>query len=110
MSITMHLFYTGKGGSARRFVEEMERSGTADRIRAEDGNEGYAYYLPMNDPETVLLIDSWRDQAALDAHHASPMMSVIAALREKYDLHMRAQRYVSDMGGIPAADRFFIKQ
>ena len=71
MSITMHLFYTGKDGSARRFAEEMEHSGTADRIRAEDGNEGYAYYLPMNDPETVLLIDSWRDQTALDAHHAS---------------------------------------
>ena len=51
MSITMHLFYTGKDGSARRFAEEMEHSGTADRIRAEDGNEGYVYYLPMNAPE-----------------------------------------------------------
>ena len=63
----------------------------------------------MNDPETVLLIDSWKDQASLDIHHASPMMGTIAALREKYDLHMRAERYVSDEAGLPDADKKFIK-
>ena len=46
-------------------------------------------------PETILLIDSWTDQAAIDIHHASPMMATIAALREKYDLHMTVERYVS---------------
>ncbi|MBO4865682.1 MAG: antibiotic biosynthesis monooxygenase, partial [Ruminococcus sp.] len=45
--------------------------------------------------ETVLLIDSWTDQAAIDAHHASPMMQKIMELREKYDLHMTAERFVS---------------
>ena len=42
-----------------------------------------------------MLIDSWEDQAALDAHHASPMMGTITALREKYDLHMTVERYMS---------------
>ena len=92
MSITMNLYYTGKDGNARKFAEEMERSGTAGQIRAEAGNEKYDYFFPMNDPETVLLIDSWKDQESLDIHHASPMMGAIAALREKYDLHMRAER------------------
>ena len=41
----------------------------------------------------MLLIDRWRDQAALDRRHASPMMKSLAALREKYDLHMRVERY-----------------
>ena len=110
MSITMNLYYTGTNGSARKFAEEMEQSGTAARIRAEDGNLRYDYFLPMSDPETVLLIDSWKDQASLDVHHASPMMGTIAALREKYDLHMRAERYVSDDAGIPASDAKFIKE
>lgn len=110
MSITMNLYYTGKDGSARKFAEEMERSGTADLIRAEAGNERYDYFFPMNDPETVLLIDSWKDQASLDVHHASPMMGTIAALREKYDLHMRAERYLSDSAGIPDSDSKFIKE
>lgn len=110
MSITMNLYYTGKDGNARKFAEEMEQSGTAALIRAEEGNEKYEYFFPMNDPETVLLIDSWKDQTSLDIHHGSPMMETIAALREKYDLHMRAERYVSDDAGISDADKKFIKE
>ena len=107
MSITVNLYYTGTSGSARKFAEEMESSGTADAIRAGKGNLRYEYFFPMNDPETVLLIDSWRDQAAIDAHHASPMMGTIAALREKYDLHMKAERFVSDEGPV---DESFIRK
>ena len=109
MSIVVNLYYTGKNGNARRFAEEMERSGTADLIRKENGNEQYRYFFPMDDPETVLLIDAWRDQAAIDAHHASPMMAMIAQLREKYDLHMRVERYITDEDGIPSTDTQFIR-
>ncbi len=110
MSITMNLYYTGKDGNARKFAEEMEQSGTAALIRAEDGNEKYDYFFPMSDPETVLLIDSWKDQESIDVHHASPMMNTIAQLREKYDLHMRAERYISDDESISDADKKFIKK
>ena len=105
--ITVNLYYTGTNGNARKFAEEMESSGTADLIRAEKGNIRYEYFFPMKDPETVLLIDAWTDQAAIDAHHASPMMANIAELREKYDLHMRVERYISDETGVPASDKEF---
>ncbi len=105
--ITVNLYYKGSNGSARAFAEEMERSGIADDIRREPGNLRYQYFLPLNDPETVLLIDSWADQAAIDAHHASPMMGKLAALREKYDLHMTAERFVSEDLGTD--DRFIRK-
>ncbi|EOS67071.1 putative quinol monooxygenase [Oscillibacter sp. 1-3] len=110
MSIMVNLYYTGTGGAARAFAREMEESGTADRVRAEAGNQRYAYFFPADDPETVLLMDVWTDQAALDRHHASPMMETIAKLREKYGLRMRAERYVTDREGIPASDRAFIKE
>lgn len=109
MSITVNLYYTGKDGNARKFAQEMEESGTAAAIREEDGNLKYEYFFPMQDPETVLLIDSWRDQAAIDAHHATPMMSKIVSLREKYDLHMRAERYRDDEEGMPERDKQFIR-
>lgn len=94
--ITVNLYYTGTNGNARAFVQEMESSGIADAIRQEPGNLRYQYFQPLDDPETVLLIDSWTDQNAIDAHHASPMMAQIAELREKYDLHMRAERFISE--------------
>ena len=110
MSIVVNLYYTGVNGNARKFAEEMERSGTADRIRKESGNLRYAYFLPMDDPETVLLIDMWKDQKSIDLHHASPMMDTIAQLREKYDLHMRVERYITDEDGVPSSDSKFIRQ
>lgn len=110
MAITVNIYYTGSEGSARKFAEEMIASGTADAIRAETGNERYEYFFPMDDPETVLLIDSWKDQESLDVHHDSPMMAQIARLREKYDLHMKVERYLSDETGIPDSDKRFIKR
>ena len=108
--ITVNLYYTGSNGSARAFAEAMAQSGTVAAIRAENGNVRYEYFFPMDDPETVLLIDQWRDQAAIDAHHASPMMARIAALREKYDLHMKVERFASDDSGLPEKDLKFIKK
>lgn len=96
MSITVNLYYTGTDGNARKFAEEMTARGIVDQVRAEEGNERYAYFFPMDDPETVLLIDRWRDQAALDFHHKSPMMAQIAQLRDKYRLRLRVERYVDE--------------
>ena len=108
MSISVNLYYHGENGNARKFAEEMERSGLADKIREEDGNLKYQFFVLLNDPETVLLIDQWRDQAAIDAHHASPMMAQLAQLREQFDLHMTAERYTSV--DAPAADERFLRK
>lgn len=108
MAVSINIYYSGENGNARKFAEEMISSGVVSSIRAEEGNIKYEYFYPMNDLETVLLIDSWKDQRALDVHHASPMMSRIAELREKYDLHMKVERYISDEN--PESDKKFIRE
>ena len=94
MAITVNLRYTGKKGAAQAFAREMISSGTVEKIRAEKGNLRYEYYLPFEEEkptdgddtsETILLIDSWENQQAIDLHHATPMMKTIAELREKYE-------------------------
>ena len=134
MAITVNLRYTGKKGAAQAFAREMISSGTVEKIRAEKGNLRYEYYLPFGETseggeetdggdseksdngsnittssDTILLIDSWESQEAIDLHHASPMMQTIAALREKYDLHMTIERFVSD-DKIPEQDKAFIRK
>ena len=109
MSITVNLRYTGKNGAAMKFVHEMISSGTVDAIRKEKGNLKYEYFQSIDDPETVLLIDSWKDQESIDIHHASPMMKTIMDLREKYDLHMSVERYQSD-DTMPETDHQFIRK
>ena len=95
MPITVNIRYTGANGNALKFAEEMIANGTVDAIRAEEGNLRYEYFQSLDDPETILLIDSWANQEAIDKHHATPMMATIAALREKYDLHMTVERYTN---------------
>ena len=108
-SITMNLYYTGENGKAIKFMNEMEASGTTDAIRAEEGNLRYDYFISEDDPQTVLLIDSWSSQKALDAHHLTPMMETIAALREKYGLTMRAERYYRADEDLTSNDAKYIK-
>ncbi len=109
-TITINIYYTGKNNNARKFAEEMEQSGTVAAIRKEAGNRRYEYFYPKNDEQTVLLIDTWENQEALNKHHNSPMMNKIAELRNKYNLHMKVERYVEDVSGVPDQDKKFIKE
>ncbi len=110
MSITVNVYYTGEKGNAKRFAEEMVSSGIVADIKAENGNLKYDYFVPFDDENTVLLIDSWENQDALDIHHHSPMMNKIIELREKYGLTMKVERYVSDTDGVPDKDKKFIRE
>lgn len=94
MSLIINIYYTGENGAAKKFAEEMVSTGVVDRVRAEKGNLRYNYFFPMDDKETVLLIDRWESEEALDEHHKSPMMKEIADLRDKYKLRMRVEQFV----------------
>lgn len=96
MSFTMNIYYKGQNGSAREFANEMISSGIVKEIRNKEGNLRYEYFMPLEDKETVLLIDSWKDQESLDKHHKSETMNKIMELRNKYDLHMKVEKYLLD--------------
>lgn len=113
MAITINIRYTEKKGAAQAFAREMISSGTVEKIRSEKGNLRYEYYLPFEETtndknDTILLIDSWENQQAIDQHHATPMMKIIAELRDKYDLHMTIERFFPD-DNIPEQDKGFIR-
>ena len=108
MAITINIYYTGKNGNAKKFAKEMVESGIVEKIRNEAGNIKYDYFFPMDDEETVLLIDTWENQEAIDVHHQTEMMGQIIALREKYDLHMKVDRFVSEE--LPDSDHSFIRK
>ena len=93
MSLIINIYYNGENGNARKFANEMISSGIVDRVRSEEGNLRYEYFFPIDDSETVLLIDKWKDEEALDLHHKSEMMQEIAELRKKYNLKMKVEKY-----------------
>jgi hypothetical protein len=109
VSLTINIYYKGVEGGARKFAKEMMDSGIVDAIRREEGNLRYEYFYSLEDEETVLLIDSWKNEKALDVHHQLPLMQEIMKLREKYDLHMEVKRFVED-SEMPSKDQEFIRK
>lgn len=105
LMLVINIYYSGNDGAAKAFAKEVEESGLASLIRQEAGNLGYEYFYPFDDEETILLIDKWTDQKALDAHHQTAMMGQIAKLRNKYDLKMKVERYLS-LPDNPSDDAF----
>lgn len=94
--IVVNLYYTGKNGAAREFANEMESSGIADKVRNEKGNLGYEYFFSQKNEETVLLVDKWTDEVAIDVHHKSEMMKEIARLRDKYKLRLKVEKFIKE--------------
>ena len=43
--------------------------------RAEEGCELYVFARDVLDPDTLIISERWRDQAAIDAHFQSPHMA-----------------------------------
>ena len=86
MKITVLAGSPHVNGTSNTLVNEFKRG-------AEEGNLKYEYFFPMDDFETVMLIDRWKDEKSLDFHHKSPMMEEIARLREKYKLSMKVEKY-----------------
>ena len=91
--ITILIRYKGKNDNAKKYVEDMLRLGYVDLIRSEEGNLSYQCFFPACEDGSVLLVDSWINQEALDKHHKLPIMKKIIELREKYDLHMEVNKY-----------------
>lgn len=108
MVLTVNIYYKGKKGAAAKFAREMLEEGIVAEIRSKEGSLRYDYFLPIEDPETVLLIDQWANQEALDFHHQSSTMQKILDLRQKYNLVMEVERYMEDESGIPEGDEQFI--
>ena len=93
MAFTINIYYTGSNSSAKQFAEEMINTGIVAEIRSKKGNLKYEYFESIDNKETILLIDSWENQEALDEHHKSETMNKIIELRNKYNLHLKVERY-----------------
>lgn len=88
----------------------MIELGIVSEIRKSVGNLRYEYFIPFEKTNTVLLIDEWENQEALDNHHKSYTMKKILLLREKYNLSMKVYRYINDKENITKLDKQYIKE
>ncbi len=51
-----------------QFLAGVKENGIEQKTRDEAGNCKFIFTEPVSDPLSVLLLEQWKDQAALDAH------------------------------------------
>ena len=75
---TLQLIVTIDAGSARDAVIEAARPCVA-ATRQEDGCIAYNFYADRDDGGRLYVIETWRDDAALDAHMRTPHFEAFAS-------------------------------
>lgn len=84
--------YTCKPGRAADYVRALKAGGAQEKIRAEDGCLRYDYFLSCEAPDTAVLLEMWRDEAAQRAHMTQPHMEEVRRLKAEYVLDTRLER------------------
>lgn len=91
--IILHVTYQCLPGKAEEFVRILKESGLQQTVRAEDGNLQYDYMISCEAEDTVVLLEKWRDAAALNAHAATAHMKRMPELKEGRVLKTVIERY-----------------
>lgn len=78
--------YKAKTGCGKKFVQELEQSGIADTVRAEDGCICYNYYFSATDEDTVLLFEEWESKHHQQVHMTQPHIAPLMKIKENYIL------------------------
>ena len=92
-NIILHVYYRCKSGMAADFVRDIKESGVQDLVRAEDGCLQYDYHLSLEEEDTVVLLEKWRDGASLAAHMLQPHMNTLKDLKSRFAQDTVLERY-----------------
>lgn len=79
--LLLNVTYTMKPGQRETFLKEVQAQGILDAVRREDGCLQYAYYLPVEEDDTLLLVECWRDRQAQQVHLSTPHMATLGKIK-----------------------------
>lgn len=79
--LLLNVTYTMKPGMRDTFLKEVQVQGILDAVCQEDGCLQYAYYLPAEEDNTLLLVERWRDRVAQQVHLTTPHMAALAKIK-----------------------------
>lgn len=82
--LTMNVTYHCNPGQRESFYQALCKLGARDYSLNETGNHKYDYYFSAEDPDDLLLVETWTDQATLEAHWDTPSFEKLQGLKAQY--------------------------
>ena len=93
-NVILHVYYHCHPGMSLSFVQALKTSGLQAMVQAEDGCIQYDYPISCEEDDTVVLLEKWRDAAALESHGTQPHMAEVAALKPEFVEETRVEKYL----------------
>ena len=99
--LTFIVTFKCRPGTRETFLEKVRAEGIDAASRAEEGNLGYDFFLPVGSPDDLLLIEKYTADPAVFSHAGQPHIKKLVALKDEYVADMAMERYEGD-GKMPA--------
>ena len=91
--IVLNVTYKCRPGMREAFLEAILRDGIDEASRKEAGNLKYDYYIPFDGGDELLLVEKWRDEAAIKAHGQTPHLQRLRELKAEYVTETVIERF-----------------
>ena len=94
--LVFNVIFRCRPGLRAEFLEKLKAEGIDAASRAEPGNLQYDYFLADGSDTDLLLIEKYRDDAAVLAHTRQPHVARMVELKEQYVTELILERYVAE--------------
>ena len=92
----LNVTYCCKPGQREAFLKAIYAEGIDVACKNEEGNLQYAYYLPTENDDEMLLVEKWRDADCLAAHGKQPHYLRLGELKAEYVLETKLDKFHVD--------------
>ena len=83
MAFILNVTYTMKPGLRAEFLREVSEHGIQEAVRREAGCLQYDYFLSVDDPDKLLLVERWTERKAQEDHMTQPHMVPLKEIKER---------------------------
>ena len=83
-------------GKREEFIKAVKEEGIDTASRAEDGCFKYDFYVSVEDPDDVFLLEYWRDQDAHSAHRTQKHYARLDEIKAVYLADQKVKKYFAD--------------
>ena len=82
--LNLFVIYTAKPGMREAFLNDVKSSGILQLILDEKGCRRYEYFASVQNPDTLLLAETWENAELQKIHMTQPHMTELKMIKERY--------------------------
>ena len=92
--LTWNVTYHTKPGKREAFYEAISQLGVRENSLREEGNLKYDYFFDAQNPNDLLLVESWTDPALQESHCQTEVFARLQALKVRFCSDVTINKFI----------------